>query len=162
MNAAIMKGGWQMLRVTKARFYRRIAAALIIAMIPLVLTRTTQARVLTEIFLHSRGTGSGLEGEVSRFLWEPDRYDPAPAEIFFEIVVDISFSGSVTFRLHDVTNDVPIEGSSITVQSGQNGRFRTADISSSFPAGPAEIALMVNRTGGAGWMIKRSAVLIQQ
>lgn len=151
-----------MLMVLRSNSHRRIVVGLTVAMTLLVVTTITQARVLTEIGLHSRGTGTGIEGEVSRFLWEPDRYDPPPVEMFFEIVVDVTFSGSVTFRLHDVTNDVPIEGSSITVYSGQTGRFRTADISSSFPITPAEIALVAEKTGGPLWQIRRSAVLIQQ
>jgi hypothetical protein len=152
-----------MLTALRSKTYGRITAGLIVAMMmPLVVTTITQARVLTEIGLHSRGTGSGIEGEVSRFLWEPDRYDPSPTEIFLEVVVDVSFSGSVTFRLHDVTNDVPIEGSSISVDSGQTGRFRTVDISASFPVAPAEIALVAEKTGGPLWQIRRSAVLIQQ
>jgi hypothetical protein len=139
-----------------------IAAGLVTVTTLLVLTTMTQARVLTEIGLHSRGTGSGIDGEVSRFLWEPDRYDPSPEEIFFEVVVSVSFEGSVTFRLHDVTNDVPIDGSSVTVSSSQTGRFRTMNIAPSFPVTPAEIALVAEKTGGPVWQIRRSAVLVQQ
>jgi len=151
-----------MVTILRAKFNRRIAAGLTLAMMLLIVTTITQAKVLTEISLHSRGTATGVEGEVSRFLWEPDRYDPTPTEILFEVVVDVSFSGSVTFRLQDVTNGVPIEGSSITVDSGQAGRFRTVDISSSFPVTPAEIALVTEKTGGPLWQIRRSAVLVQQ
>lgn len=133
-----------------------------------ITTANPVPKVLTEISLVSviPGFFTGFQGEASRFLWEPDRYAPPPAEIFFEVVavVDGPVGGSATFRLHDVTNDSPIANSSITLGSGGGGRFRTADIASSFPLTPAEIALVVERTTVpfATWTIRRSAVLVQQ
>ncbi|MBI3077595.1 MAG: hypothetical protein HYY85_11540 [Deltaproteobacteria bacterium] len=123
-------------------------------------------KVLTEISLVSDSPGLAFasQGEVSRFLWEPGRYAPPPAEIFLEVVASVfgPAGESATFRLHDVTNDLPITGSSFTFGSGTAGRLRTADIASSFPLTPAEIALVVERTAGASWLIRRSAVLVQQ
>lgn len=57
---------------------------------------------LTEISLVSVTPGfiSGTTGEVSRFLWEPSRYQPAPKEIFAEVVVSPFLPGtSVTVDL---------------------------------------------------------------
>lgn len=128
-------------------------------------TSNAAPKILTEISLVSvTPFSTQVQGEVSRFLWEPDRYAPPPAEIFFEVVASVfgPAGESVTFRLHDVTNALPITNSSLTVGSGGGGRLRTADIASSFPLTPAEIAFVVERTAGASYSIQRSAVLVQQ
>jgi hypothetical protein len=128
-------------------------------------------RVLTEISLVSvlPGFANSGSGEKSRFRWEPDRYDPAPSEIFFEIVGALALGdadASVTFRLHDMTNGVPIAGSSLTIVGPGTGtatgvRLRTGTLA--LPGTPAEIALVVELIGdGASFSIQRSAVLIQQ
>jgi hypothetical protein len=128
-------------------------------------------KVLTEISLVSvlPGFANSGTGERSRFLWEPDRYDPAPSEIFFEVVGALAngdASASVTFRLQDVTNGVPIAGSSLTILGPSTGtatgvRLRSGNLT--LPAAPAEIALFVELTGvDASFSIQRSAVLLQQ
>lgn len=119
-------------------------------------------RILTEISLVSNlpGFNNGTGGIVSRFRWEPDRYDPAPSEMFFEVVAGVfEASGSATFRLHDATNNVDL--ASLTVNAGNSGRFRTADIAAAFPATAAEIQLVVDLTA-TSFSIQRSAVLVQQ
>jgi hypothetical protein len=126
----------------------------------------TAPRILTEISLVSviPGFNSGSPGEVSRFLWEPQRYAPPPTEMFFEVAAAVfgPSGGSATFRLHDVTNNLPIANSSLTINAGGAGRLRSVGIASSFPPTPAEIALVVERTVGVTFSIQRSAVLVQQ
>ena len=131
-------------------------------------------KTLTEISLVSilpGFTNSGT-GERSRFLWEPSRYDPAPSEIFFEVVGALGLgdaAASVTFRLEDVTLGSPgvaIAGSSLTINGPGTGtatgvRHRTGPLT--LPATTAEIALVVDLVGaGASFSIQRSAVLVQQ
>jgi hypothetical protein len=131
-------------------------------------------KVLTEISLVSvlPGFANSGAGERSRFRWEPNRYDPAPSEIFFEVVGALAngdASASVTFRLEDVTSGspgVPIAGSSLTVLGPSTGtatgvRLRTGNLT--LPVTAAEIALVVDVVGdGASYSIQRSAVLLQQ
>jgi hypothetical protein len=115
-------------------------------------------KVLTEISLVSNlpGFANSGAGERSRFLWEPNRYDPAPSEIFFEVVGALSngdAGASVTFRLEDVTSGapgVPIAGSSLTVLGPGTGtatgvRLRSGNLT--LPAAAAEIALVVDVVG---------------
>ena len=131
-------------------------------------------KVLTEISLVSilpGFTNSGT-GERSRFRWEPSRYDPAPSEIFLEVVGALALgdgAASVTFRLEDVTlgsPGVPIAGSSLTITGPGTGvatgvRLRTGNLA--LPVTDAEIALVVDLVGGgASYSIQRSAVLVQQ
>ena len=130
--------------------------------------------VLTEISLVSvlPGFANSGTGERSRFLWEPNRYDPAPSEIFFEVVGALANgdgSASVTFRLEDVTlgaPGVPIVGSSLTILGPNTGtatgvRLRTGNLT--LPGVAAEIALVVDVVGvDASYSIQRSAVLLQQ
>ncbi|HMH52320.1 MAG TPA: hypothetical protein VK548_18925 [Candidatus Acidoferrum sp.] len=128
-------------------------------------------KVLTEISLVSvlPGFANSGQGEKSRFLWEPNRYDPAPSEIFFEVVGALAngdASASVTFRLRDVTNNVDIAGSDLTILGPNTGvatgvRLRTGNLV--LPATTAEIALTVQLTGvDASFSLQRSAVLLQQ
>jgi hypothetical protein len=131
-------------------------------------------KVLTEISLVSvfPGFANSGTGERSRFLWEPNRYAPAPSGIFFEVVGALSngdASASVTFRLQDVTlgaPGVPIAGSSLTILGPSTGtatgvRHRTGNLT--LPGATAEIALVVDLVGaGAAYSIQRSAVLVQQ
>jgi hypothetical protein len=129
-------------------------------------------RILTEISLVSvlPGFNNGPLGpsEKSRFLWEPDRYDPAPAEMFLEVVGAVfeespGSGGSATFELREVATDLLIAGASLTVNAGDSGRFRTGDIAPSFPSAPVEIKLVVTLTAGAAsYSLQRSAVLVQQ
>jgi hypothetical protein len=130
------------------------------------------AKVLTEIQLISSGfvagrLGGPIETEVMRFLWEPHRYDPAPSEIFFEILLSgflQNASETITFELHDITNDLPIAGSSFTFvgPTQVRGRFRTGNLAPGFPAAPAEIALVAHGNLEFIFNILRSAVLVQQ
>ena len=131
-------------------------------------------KVLTEISLVSvlPGFANSGTGERSRFRWEPNRYDPAPSEIFFEVVGALANgdgSASVTFRLEDVTlgsPGVPIASSSLTITGPGTGvatgvRLRTGALA--LPVTAAEIALVVDLVGaGATYSIQRSAVLLQQ
>ena len=131
-------------------------------------------KVLTEISLVSvlPGFANSGTGERSRFRWEPNRYDPAPSEIFFEVVGALANgdgSASVTFRLEDVTlgaPGVPIVGSSLTILGPNTGtatgvRLRTGNLT--LPGAAAEIALVVDVVGAdASYSIQRSAVLLQQ
>ena len=130
------------------------------------------ARTLTEISLVSvlPGFGNATSTETSRFLWEPSRYDPAPVEIFFEVVGALTIGDAddtVTFRLHDVTNNVAIAGSSLVITGPGTGtasgaRRRTGNLVLAFPAASVEIALIAELTSGAAFSIQRSAVLLQQ
>lgn len=131
-------------------------------------------KVLTEISLVSTlpGFANSGTGERSRFLWEPNRYDPVPSEIYFEVVGALAIgaaSASVTFRLEDVTfgaPGVPIAGSSLTIVGAGTGtatgvRLRTGNLT--LPGAAAEIALVVDVVGDSvSYSIQRSAVLLQQ
>lgn len=137
-------------------------------------------KVLTEISLVSvlPGFANSGTGERSRFRWEPNRYAPAPSEIYFEVVAALAVgdaNASVTFRLEDVTlpgPGVPIAGSSLVINGPGTGtatgvRLRTGNLVAAFPAGPADIALVaipVGQDAGqpASYSIQRSAVLLQQ
>jgi hypothetical protein len=123
------------------------------------------SKLLSEISLVSSmpGFSSSRHQEVSRFLWEPQRYVPSAAEIFLEVVVSVTGPAgqTVAFLLHDVTNDRPIAG--FTVPAGTAARQRTEDLTAVFPLAAAEIAFVVQPSSlQAFYSIQRSAVLIQQ
>jgi hypothetical protein len=126
-------------------------------------------KALTEISLVSAPPGLQWagSGEATRFLWEPHRYDPAPVEIYLEIVASVREdeppSDFATFFLQDLTSGLPIAGSELTVSLASQGRLRTENIAFAMPTGTTEIALVKesSATFGFGTGIHRSAVLVQ-
>lgn len=115
--------------------------------------------VLSEIGLVDSlaGFNSGANGEISRFLWEPSRYDPAPSEIYFEVFAAAN-SQPISFWLQDLTQNIPIVGSELTTDT--SGRLRTGNLVGAFPTTATELALMASTTDS--YAIPRAAVLIQQ
>lgn len=139
---------------------------------PAAATASGVSKTLTEISLVSvlPGFGNATSTEVSRFLWEPDRYDPAAAEIFLEVVGALTIGDAddaVTFRLREVATDAVIAGSSLTItgpgtSTASGVRRRTGNLVLAFPAASVEIALVAELTPGAAFSLQRSAVLVQQ
>ena len=122
--------------------------------------------VLTEISLvHDNLTAVGIFSDwvLCRILWEPDRYNTAPTEIFLEVIAGLNNpTPVVTFELFDRTNSVVIPGSALVFNDTTRTRKRTGNLRASFPIATAELelrALIASLFNGL--TLQRSALLVQ-
>jgi len=101
--------------------------------------------------------------ELSRFKWEPNRYSPAPAEVFLEVFGTSSVPVRIEF-VNRATNSPIAESATSFGTNGVLVLSRTRNIVTHLPSTPTEISLVVRSAVNpdAQIMIRRAALLIQQ